>query len=127
MSGEIREGKGLFALLLGVIGSPKAGLELVEVAAELVAENARFNKWVFARKSRSSSIDLWNLAALARRHEEDLSAAWNGYQLAGDELRNQRFRELINLLNAQRDSLRECREYDSVAYQDPAMPRELLD
>ncbi|MEU8216262.1 hypothetical protein AB0C47_10900 [Micromonospora taraxaci] len=127
MNDEIREGMDVVAPLLNMIGSPEAGLDLVEVAAELVAENARFNKWVFARKSRSSPVDLWNMAALVRGHERDLSAAWSGFQSASDDLRTRRYRELIELLKAQRDSLRDCRECDAIAYQDPAMPRELLD
>jgi hypothetical protein len=122
-----RESKGLVILLLEVIGSPRAGLELVEAAGDLVAENARFNKWIIARKPNSTSVELWNLAALARNHEKALLIVWNRYQSATDEILDARCHELIELLRAQRDELRRSRESDAVFYQDPDMPRELLD
>ncbi|MEV0567473.1 hypothetical protein [Dactylosporangium sp. NPDC050588] len=127
MADGIRRTKGLVATLLEMIDSPKAGLDLVEAAAELVAEDARFNKWVFARKPNSSSVDLWNLAALARSQGAAALTAWHRYESATRELGDARCRELIELLRAQRDELRRTRESDVISYQDPEMPHELLD
>jgi hypothetical protein len=123
----ISQSKGLLTTLLEVIGSAKAGPELVEAAGELVAENARFNMWVFARKPNSTSADLWNLAALSRSQAEAASIAWKRYQCAADESVNVRCSELIKLLQTQRDELRRNRESDVVSYRDPEMPRGLYD
>ncbi|MGN9912251.1 hypothetical protein ACTMTJ_32405 [Phytohabitans sp. LJ34] len=127
MDDRTPESKGLTALLSEIMASARVGLDLVEAAGELAAENARYNKWVHGRKPTSTSAELWNLAALARKHEEALSITWDRYQVAADEIRTERGHELIELLSAQQDELRRSRESDAVFHQDPDMPPELLD
>ena len=119
--------KSATALLNEVIGSPLADLDLIEAAAELVAEDARFNRWVLARKPESTTVELWNLAAQARSHAESLANSWSNYMSADPPMREAGRQGFIDLMRAQRSELQRDRESNTVRFQDPDMPSELLD
>lgn len=120
-------GVGLIPLMAEMIRSDAAGLDLVEAAGELIAENARFNSWTFSNKSDFTSADLWNLAPLSRKLLSDSTLAWNDFLVTRGGARDVKYAELIELLRGHRSQLREVRSSGVVAFRDPGMPPDLLD
>ena len=127
MSGNHGEATDLVAMLATMTTSTAVGLDLVEVVGELIAEDARFNKWVFSRKADSTAVELWNLAALASKHAEGCTFAWNAFLAASGESRHTKYRELVELLRGYRAHLQEIRQTGVVDFRDPDMPAELLE
>lgn len=123
------QAKGLVYLMVRIIESPRSGLDLVELAGELIAETARFNVWVLGRKSRSTTAELWNMAALEDKCLADCSSAWDTYSTAADSTiagdRPSSRAELRSTMRSATDQLRAARIDDSAEFDDPDMPEEL--
>jgi len=114
------------SVLQDIIGSRLVGLGVLEAAGEMVAEDARFTMWVLARKPRSTSAELWNMAAFSDVQHKALAEAWDGYRFGGRDNRPVHAAELIEVLRAQKAELVRWRESDTIEYSDPAMPQEIL-
>lgn len=121
---EPSEGETLAGLLATVVRSPSVGLHVVELAGELIAEHARFNKWAYERKSRSTAIELWNIAALADGCYSDCLSAWRNFVTASADKQG-KLDEFQAVVSVSLNKLRSAREDDSVDFDDPSMPQEL--
>jgi hypothetical protein len=119
-----QQATGLVQLMMRIIESPGSGLDLVELAGELVAETARFNVWVLGRKSRSTAHELWNIASLEDRCFDDCSSAWDRYATELGDKSSSRD-QLRSTMRSVTDRLRAARTGDSVEFEDPEMPEEL--
>ncbi|MFI6231372.1 hypothetical protein ACIBCR_29150 [Micromonospora echinospora] len=118
---------GLLPVLAEMLGSASVGLDLVEAAGELAAENARFNAWVLTKKADLTSVDLWNLASLSGKILSDSNQIWTDFLSAEGSVKEAKYRELVELLHAQRTQLWEVRSSNVITFCDPGMPPELLD
>lgn len=112
----------LTQLLASVAGSSAADPAVVELARELTAEEARFNRWAYERKPRSTAAELWNISAQATRYRAEVEAAWNGFAEPGGDRAGRA--ALLGAMAAARDGLRHMRETDTVEFDDPSMPPE---
>jgi hypothetical protein len=111
-----------------MVTSASAGLDLLEAAGELIAEDARFNRWIHSRKSTFSAKELWNLAALARNAQSECANTWDGYisSATGAE-RATRQQEVLELLASYKSRMQSTRQTGIVGFDDPDIPEELLD
>lgn len=115
--------KGLTELMAVIAQSPSAGLGVVELAGELMAENARFNQWAYDRKTRSTARDLWNISAILNSCASDCLSAWRVYSRSGDKAASRDV--MLEVLRSTTSRLRESRLNEAIEFDDPSMPEEL--
>ncbi|MFF5228333.1 hypothetical protein [Dactylosporangium sp. NPDC000521] len=112
--------------LAEIAASPMAGASLATAADDLRAEDIRFNRWVYGRKGSAGTVAMWNLAALAEKHHEQVETAWNTFRAAAtDEVRDAQQTEFEALLRRVHAEQREIITTGVNTYRDPDMPEEI--
>jgi hypothetical protein len=120
---------GLVHLMVTIIESPRAGLDLVEAAGELIAETARFNISALQRKPDATERELWNLATVEDRCMTECTSAWDSYCGAADNdpAGRERLRWAVqSAIGLATERLRAARTGDPAGFEDPDLPEELL-
>jgi hypothetical protein len=106
-----------------IAASPAAAPGLVALAEGLKTEDALQQRWCYARKSRSTTAELWNAARFSRTRIAECAAAWRRY-LASPESAAA-LDELLEALRTTISDLREMRTTDTIGFDDPTMPEEI--
>jgi hypothetical protein len=110
-------------LMIDILRSLEIGLGTVELAGELIAEDARYNAWVYGRKPRSTEAELWNIVVWAHRLQKTCEDAWKRFASASDAPRVRE--DLQSTLRSVTERLRAARISDAVEFDDPDMPDDI--
>lgn len=109
-------------LMVEVIQSPSSGLRLIAVAADLIAEHARYNMWALKMKSSASTREMWDIAAVADRCRTECLTAWQRYVSTSDKTAGTD--ELVRALVACTEKFRQAQE-EGKAPEDSSIPDDL--